>query len=167
LTGDKSGLETTLEAKQREAKSAREETIAVKKQNLIQDAAAKLGFFNPQQVAKLTGESVSWDGKQFVVLSEKDGTPRVGLDGNSPLSVDEFFREFATQNPHLVRGSVLPGIGSREATQPSHKTLGERERLAQYFGKGSSSQKANALAIESPNLYRQYKREARALGIIP
>jgi hypothetical protein len=166
LTGDKSGLETTLEAKQREATSAKAETIAVRKQNAITEAGAKYNFYNPAQLAKLTGDEITWDGKQFVVLGS-DGTPRVGLDGSTPLSVDEFFKEFATKNPHLVKGDVKPGIGSREAQQPPHRTLGEREKLAQYFGKGSSSQKANALALESPQLYRQYKREAKNLGLIP
>jgi hypothetical protein len=166
LTGDKSGLETTLEAKQREATSAKAETIAVKKQNAITEAGAKHNFYNPAQLAKLTGDEIKWDGTKFVVPGE-DGTARVGLDGSTPLSVDEFFREFATKNPHLVKGDVKPGIGSREAQQPPHRTLGEKEKLMQYFGKGSDAQKANALGVSNPQLYRQMKREARSLGLIP
>jgi hypothetical protein len=165
LTGDKSGLETTLEAKQRETTSAKAETIAVKKQNAITEAGAKYNFYNPAQLAKLTGDEITWNGKQFVVLGE-DGTPRVGVDGSTPLSVDEFFREFATKNPHLVKGDVKPGIGSREAQQPPHRTLGEKEKLAKLFGRGSDGKAANDLALSDPNEYKRLRHNARRIGLI-
>jgi hypothetical protein len=167
LKEGRGALESNLSVKEKEAKSARAETIAVKKQNAIQAAATEHNFFNPQVVSKLTEDKIKWDaGKEkFIVLGD-DGSERLGADGNS-LSVSAFLKEFGTSNPYLVRGDVKTGVGSGEAQQPPHRTLGQKEKLAQYFGKGSSSQKANALALESPNLYRQYKREARALGIIP
>src|ERR1700738_4546173 len=72
LRGDRAGLETNLTAKDKEAKAAREETIAVKKQNAIQELGAKYNFYNPAQLAKLVGEDLKWDGdkQKFVVLGE-------------------------------------------------------------------------------------------------
>jgi hypothetical protein len=153
-------------AKDAEIEKARSETVAVRKQNVITAAGAKYNFYDPAQLAKLCSDEIKWDGTKFVVLGE-DGTPRVGLDGSTPLSVDEFFREFSQKNPHLVKADIKPGIGSREATQPPHRTLGQREKLSQYFGRGSSSVKANALALESPQTYKAMKREAKSIGLIP
>src|SRR5260221_3269814 len=102
-----------------------QENIRIRKAQVIAEAAAKLGFFNPSQVAKLTDSEVVWnsDKKRFVIVAD-DGSERLGIDGNG-LTLDAFYGDFATANPHLIRGDVKPGIGSREAQQPSHKTLGE------------------------------------------
>ena len=166
LKGDKSGLESSLTLKDKEVQAARDEAVAVRKQNIIQAAAAALGFFNPSQVAQLTDKDVQWDaGKQkFIVLGE-DGTERLGIDGN-PLSVDAYYKEFASKNTHLVRSDVKPGVGSSENKIP-YPTLGEREKLAKLFGRGSDSRAANTLAINNPMEYRRLKREARALKLIP
>jgi hypothetical protein len=157
LNGDKSGLE-------REAKSARDEAVAFRKQTAITEAGVKFNFYDPAQLAKLTSDEVGWDGKRFVITGE-DGTPRVGLDG-TPLSVDEFFREFATKNPHLVKGDVKPGVGSRENQIP-HPTIGEKEKLAKLFGRGSDGKAANDLALSDPNEYKRQRHVARRLGLIP
>jgi hypothetical protein len=88
------------------------------------------------------------------------------LDGSTLLRLDSFFAEFASANQHLVRGTVLPGVGSRENQLP-YPTIGEKERLAKLFGKGSDSRAANTLAINNPQEYRRLKREARSHGLIP
>ncbi len=151
-------------AKDSEIQKAKEETVAVRKQNAITEAGAKYNFYNPAQLAKLTSDEIRWDGAKFVVLGS-DATPRLGLDG-STLSLDSFFREFAAQNPHLVRGDVKPGIGSREAQQPPYATLGEKEKLTQLFGRKSDSKKANDLAMSDPAEYKRQRHAARRLGLI-
>jgi hypothetical protein len=160
LNGDKSGLE-------REAKSAKDETVAVRKQNTIQAAATEHNFFNPQVVTKLTEDKVKWDeGKQkFIVLGD-DGTARLDPISGDTLTVSAFLKEFGTQNSYLVRGDVKPGIGSREAQQPPHRTLGEKEKLTKYFGKGSDGKAANDLALSDPNEYKRQRHIARRLGLI-
>jgi hypothetical protein len=160
LRGDKEGIEAA-------AKAIKAENIRIRKQHVIQDAAAKLGFFNPAQLSKLVGDEIVFDAdkNQFHVIGE-DGTPRVGLDGSTPLSLDAYFQEYASQNPHLVRGSVVPGIGSREAQQPPHRTLGEREKLTKYFGRGSDGKAANDLALSDPNEYKRLRHAARRLNLI-
>jgi hypothetical protein len=166
LRGDREGLESNLSVKEKEAKSARAETIAVKKQNAIQAAATEHNFFNPQIVSRLTEDKIKWDeGKQkFVVLGD-DGSERLGADGNS-LSVSAFLKEFGTSNPYLVRGDVKPGVGSAENQRP-YTTTTERDRLKALFGKGSSSKAANDYAMRDPQGYKNAKREARSLGLIP
>jgi len=165
LKGERTGLESSLTLKDKEAQAARNETIAVRKQNIIQDAAAKLGFFNPSQVAQLTDKDVQWDaGKQkFIVLGE-DGTERLGINGN-PLTVDGYYKEFASKNTHLVRGDVKPGVGSSENKIP-YSTLGEKEKLAKLFGRGSDGKAANDLALSDPNEYKRQRHVARRLGLI-
>jgi hypothetical protein len=101
---------------------------------------------------------------QFQVIGE-DGSPCVGLDGSTLLSLDSFFADFASANKHLVRGNVLPGVGSRENQIP-HPTVGEKEKLAKLFGRASDSRAANTLAINNPQEYRRFKREARSHGLI-
>jgi hypothetical protein len=166
LRGDREGLESNLSVKEKEAKSARAETIAVKKQNAIQAAATEHNFFNPQVVSKLTEDKIKWDeGKQkFVVLGD-DGSERLGVDGNS-LTVSAFLKEFGVSNSYLVRGDVKTGVGSAENQRP-YTTTTERDRLKAIFGKGSDSKKANDTAMRDPQGYKQMKREARSLGIIP
>jgi len=159
LRGDKEGIEAA-------SKAIREENIKIRKQQVIQEAAAKLGFFNPNQVSKLTDSEVQWDEgrKRFIIVAD-DGTERLDVAGNG-LTLEAFYRDFAVANPHLVRGDVKPGVGSSENKIP-YSTQGEREKLAKLFGRGSDSRAANTLAINNPQLYRQYKREARSLGLIP
>jgi hypothetical protein len=166
LKGDREGLESNLSVKEKEARSARAETVAVKKQNAIQAAATEHNFFNPQIVSKLTEDKIKWDdGKQkFIVLGD-DGSERLGADGNS-LSVSAYLKEFGAANSYLVRGDVKTGVGSSENQRP-YTTTTERDRLAKLFGKGSDSRAANRLGVENPQLYKQYKREARAIGLIP
>lgn len=160
------GLETSLTVREKEAKAARAETIAVKKQNAIQAAATEHNFFNPQVVSKLTEDKIQWNSEKskFIVLGD-DGSERLGADGNS-LTVSAYLKEFAQSNSYLVRGDVKPGVGSSENARP-YSTTSERDKLKAIFGPGSDSQKANRIGVENPQLYRQMKREARALGIIP
>jgi predicted nuclease with TOPRIM domain len=159
LRGDKSGLE-------KESKTAKQELAKVKKQAVITEAASKHGFFDVKQISKLVGDEIVFDPdkNQFHIIGE-DGSPRVGLDGSTPLSLDAFFQEFAAKNSHLVRSAVKNGVGSTENTH--YVTTNQRSRLTEIFGKGSNSQKANALGVADPQLYKQMRREAKSLGIIP
>ncbi len=159
LRGDKEELAKVTQTIQ-------QENIRIRKAQVIAEAAAKLGFFNPSQVAKLTDSEVVWnsDKKRFVIVAD-DGSERLGIDGNG-LTLDAFYRDFATANPHLIRGDVKPGIGSREAQQPSHKTLGEREKLAKLFGKGSDSRACNLLAISDPAEFKRQRYLAKHYGLI-
>jgi hypothetical protein len=160
LRGDKSGLE-------KESKTVKQELAKVKKQNAIQDAASKHGFVDVGQVSKLVGDEIVYDStkNQFHVVDEH-GTVRTGLDGSTPLTLDSFFQDFANRNGHLVRGTVKPGVGSSTDARP-YSPQTDAQKLKAIFGKGSSSKAANDMAMQNPQLYKQMRREARALGIIP
>jgi hypothetical protein len=153
-----------VKAKDAEIEKAKAETVAVRKQNTITEAGAKYNFYNPGQLSKLTSDEIKWDGKQFVVLGE-NGTPRLGLDGSTPLSVDEFFREFATKNPHLVKGEVKTGVGSRENThmQPAPT---EKEKISRLFGKGSDAVACNRLALSDPAEFKRQRYLAKSYGLV-
>jgi hypothetical protein len=160
LRGDKSGLE-------KESKTAKQELAKVKKQALLAEAASKHGFVDAKQVTKLVDDQIVFDpaSNQFHVINE-DGSVRTGLDGSTPLSLDTYFSEFAAQNSHLVRGTVRAGVGSGENARPYAPTT-QIDTLKAIFGKGSSSQKANQIAMADPLRYKQLRREARAAGLIP
>ncbi len=166
LRGDREGLESNLSVKEKEAKSARAETIAVKKQNAIQAAATEHNFFNPGVVSKLTEDKIQWnaDKQKFIVLGD-DGSERLGVDGNS-LTVSAFLKEFGVSNSYLVRGDVKTGVGSAENARP-YSPQTETQKLKAIFGKGSDGRLANETAMRNPQLYKQMKREARSLGLIP
>jgi len=151
-------------AKDAEIEKARSETVAFRKQAAITEAGAKFGFYNPGQLAKLVSDEIKWDGSRFVVTGE-DGTPRVGLDGTTPLSVDEFFREFATKNPHLVKGDVKTGVGSRENQIPT-PAIGEREKLAKLFGPKSDAVACNRLALSDPAEFKRQRYLAKSYNLI-
>lgn len=156
-----------VKAKDAEIEKAKAETVAVRKQNAITEAGAKYNFYDPgKQLAKLTQDQIKWSNElnRFVVVAD-DGTPRVSLDGSTPLTVDEFFREFATKNPHLVKGEVKPGVGSRENQLPT-PAVGERERISKLFGKGSDSRAANILALSNPAEFKRQRYLARSYGLI-
>ena len=156
-----------VKAKDAEILKAKAETIAVRKQNAITEAGAKYNFYDPgNQLAKLTGDQIKFDGERnrFVVVGD-DGTPRVGLDGSTPLTVDEFFREFATKNPHLVKGEVRPGVGSSES-QTWKPAPTEREKICRLFGKNSDAVACNRLALSDPAEFKRQRYLAKSYGLI-
>jgi len=153
-----------VKAKDVEIEKAKAETVAVRKQNAITEAGAKYNFYNPGQLAKLTSDEIKWDGTKFIVLSP-DGSPRLGLDGSTPLSVDEFFREFATKNPHLVKGDVRTGIGSSES-QTWKPAATEKETISRLFGKGSDGVACNRLALSDPAEFKRQRYLAKSYGLI-
>ena len=159
LRGDKSGLE-------KESKTAKQELAKVKKQALIAEAASKHGFVDAKQVTKLVGDEIVFDAdrNQVHVVGE-DGSVRTGLDGSTPLSLDAYFADFANRNPHLVRGTVLSGVGSRENQIPQ-PAIGEREKLAKLFGPRSDGRACNQLALSDPAEFKRQRYLARRYGLI-
>src|SRR6266404_9005562 len=149
----RAGLESSLTVREKEAKAARDETIAVKKQNAIQAAATEHNFFNPGVVSKLTEDKIQWnaDKQKFIVLGD-DGSERLGVDGNS-LTVSAFLKEFGVSNSYIVRGDVTTGVGSAENARP-YSPQTETQKLKAIFGKGSDGRLANETAMRNPQLYK-------------
>src|SRR6267378_2539722 len=137
------------------------ETVALRKENAIRQAAETHGFFNSAQVAKLTEQDVKWDaGKQKFIVVDDSGAERLGIDGN-PVTLDALYKEFASRNPHLVRSAVLTGVGSRENQIPT-PAIDERGKLAKLFGPKSDAIACNRLALSDPAEFKRQRYLAKS-----
>ena len=153
ITADKDG----------EIAKAKNDTVNVRKQVAIQNAAGKCGFVDVEEVAALTEKFVSTDDSgKFIVLNEA-GTPRVNSSYN-PMTLEEFYTEYAAKKPHLVRGDVKLGTGASQAA----RTLSGNGKyeLTQIFGPKSNSALANKLGTENPQEYKRLKVIAREAGLV-
>jgi hypothetical protein len=106
--------ETKRTNAERERDEARNEAASIRKQVAIQNAASKQQFFDLSDVMSLTANKVVYndDYKQFVVLGE-DGKPRENAK-LEPMSLDEFYADFAAKRPYLVKTDAVSGAGSSE-----------------------------------------------------
>lgn len=146
------------------AEKAKADTLKERKLNVIANAASKEDFVNIKVVRALTEGNLQWnetDGK-WTVLSD-EGQPRMN-SAYDPMTIDEFYADFAAKNPYLVKGSVKPGTGSSESTR---STLASgRYTVEQIFGKGSNAKLANELAIKNNAEYKRLRAEAIQKGIV-
>ena len=150
------------QAKESEARAAREQLANFQKQAAISRAAEKLGFINPDIIVQLTGSNVvvGDDGKLSVVGI--NGEPRFN-SAYQPMSVDEYLAEYGDQNKYLVRGETKTGAGSTtSASFPGGGTY----KLTELFGKESNSKLANQLALQEPARYKALRAEAVKAGLL-
>jgi hypothetical protein len=158
-------LQGLVTSKDEEVKTARSEAINIRKEIAIANAASKINFVNNEVISKLTKDNISWDAdkNKFVVIGV-DGSPR--LNGSfDPMSLDEFYTEYASQNPYLVRGDVKGGSGSKESSHSGVMGSGKFE-VKQIFGKESNSRLAMQLMKENPTEYHRMKALAISSGLL-
>jgi hypothetical protein len=157
------GLRKQVTASEARAKQAEDNVLKEKKSNLINTFATKENFVNLRAVSTLTEGNIRWDAtnSKWEVLND-EGQPRLNA-AYEPMTVSEFFADFAEKNPYLVKGEVKPGSGSGPATV---STPTGRFTVEQIFGKGSNAKLANDLGNQNPAEYKRLKAEARAKGII-
>lgn len=150
---------------QREVLKARSEAQTVRTEVAITNAASKVPFVDLGVVLKLTKDQVVLDPDtgRFNVLNDA-GTPRLNASFE-PMSLDEFYNDFAAKNKYLVRGSVLPGTGSSESTRTNLSSNGRFE-VVEIFGAKSSGAKAAQLMKSDPSEYQRLKIVARSAGLI-
>lgn len=139
--------------KDKEVERAKADSLDVRKQVAIQDAAGDVGFVNVNIVSKLTSDQVKYDETlgRFIVYAE-NGQQRLNAS-YEPMSLKEFYAEFADKNPYLVRSDAKGGSGSSQ----SQKVGGTATKyaLADVFGTKSNAALANKLAHDN---YPEYKR---------
>lgn len=154
------------EARAKEVELAKQDSINTRKQVAITAAASKQNFIDPTVAMKLTEDNIKYDEKagRFVVLGDK-GQERMNAS-LEPMTLEEYYQEFAAKNPYLVRGDVTPGIGSTTSRRFDVSNNGQY-KVTDIFGKGSSSIKASALMKENPTEYHRLKQIAVDQGIIP
>lgn len=151
--------------REKEIENGRRELINERKYAAINKAAEPNKFINLDAVHKLTAESVKWDDdrKTFVVMNEKGGAK---LNSSyEPMTLEEFYVDYAAKNPWLVRADATSGAGSFES-QKSSLSLDGKYRLEDIFGPKSDSGKANALAKSNKAEYLRLKNMARESGLI-
>lgn len=154
------------EAKEREAAQAAEALSSMKKQIAMQAAASKINFVDTSVVTTLTRDKISFDKDlgRFVVLND-NGSLRMNASFE-PISLDEFYAEFASTHAYLVRGDVKPGSGSAESGKNFSDRFGNNYKVEDIFGPKSDSKAANALALRNPKEYQRLKAIARDLGLV-
>lgn len=152
-----------LKDKEEEVIKAKAETVNVRKQQAITSAAAKAGFVDLNIVAKLTDDQIKFDESRgkFVVLNEQ-GTERLN-NAYETMSLEEFYKEYAVNNPFLVKSDVKGGSGSSQNQKTNYS--GKYE-VAQIFGKASNAALANKLAMENPQEYKRLRAAAVENGVI-
>jgi len=160
-------LETTKRLamdKAKEVADAKNETLKVRKEVAMHKAVGKLSFVDPAMVAKLTDDSIKWDEQKgrFVVISES-GTEKLNAS-MEPMSLEEFYKGFATENPYLVKADARGGAGSSQS-QVGLSSNGKYE-VTQIFGKTSNADLANKLARENKQEYMRLRTVAKENGLI-
>lgn len=143
---------------------AKGEVSDVRKQSAIQSSASKFGFVDPNAVAKLTGDSIKYDDnlQRFVVYGDSGALKQNAA--YEPMTLDEFYNDYAAKNPWTVRSDFKPGLGSSQSSKTA--LSGSKYDVTQIFGKKSDSQLANALAKEDIKEYHRLKTVAKAQGLI-
>lgn len=159
-------LRARLAAEQARSQALIEDRVKVDRENLVNRLAQKHDFVKPEIVATLTQANLKWSAatRSFEVV-DNDGQPRLDAEFK-PLTPDAFMAQFASENPFLVRGRTLAGIGS---TSNSQSTLSEGRRglqCEQVFGRGSNASVANQLALKNPTEYRRLRTEAVRKNLI-
>jgi hypothetical protein len=168
----KAGHQTALDAanaqiaaRDREVIKAKSEAASIRTEVAIQSAASKVPFVDLGVVLKLTKDQVQLDPEtgRFTVVNEA-GQPKLN-SSFEPMSLEEFYNDFAAKNKYLVRGNVLPGTGSTESSRSTLSTNGRFE-VAEIFGPKSSSAKASELMKNDPAEYKRMRVIAKSAGLV-
>lgn len=158
-------IKKVLGEKDKEVLTARQEAVNIRKQVAIQGAASKVNFVDLGVVQKLTQDNVVFDEtrSRFVVTND-EGTARMNASFE-PMSLEEYYTEYASKNPYLVRGSVLGGASSAES-QRAGVSLSGKYAVEMIFGPKSNAALANKLAMENITEYRELRKQAVASGLL-
>lgn len=151
------------EAAKKEATEAKSETLKVRKEVAIQRAASKLAFVDLGMVTKLTEDSIKWDETKgrFMVVSETGGERlNTALE---PMTLEDFYKEFAVSSPYLVRSEARGGAGS---SQGQGGNANGKLQPEQIFGKDGDSRLANKLALQDIKEYQRLKVLAKESGLL-
>lgn len=155
------GLKTIAKEKETEAMSAKEKQEQFQKLWALEKAADSGRFIDLSLVIKDTQDQVRYDEtyKRYVVLNS-EGHPRMNKS-MEPMTLEEFYEEYATKKPWAVNPSFKGGAGSTKSNGP-----GGKYKLEEVFGAKSDAKKAVALMQENPTLYRAMKLQAKENGLL-
>lgn len=161
---EKEQYKRLLAEKEKEVVAARDETLNLRKSGVIKDAASKANFVDPKAIYKLTAENIKFDEAtgHFSVVGD-DGQPRLNT-AYDPMTIEQFYAEFAAKNSWAVKGDMKPGSGSTTSTKYDGGL--KQFKLEEIFGKGSNSKLANDLYKADSDEYKKLRTQAVAKGLI-
>jgi len=135
----------------------------VRKQTALAGAAATIGFVDVSDVLELTKESVTWDENRgrYIVKGEA-GQPRLN-NALEPMTLNEFYQEYAYKKPFLVRSDARSGTGGVETKAGSASSM---IKIEDIFGPKSSMVAASKLMKEDPARYRELRKVAEVANLI-
>lgn len=108
-------------------KQAEERNRGILKDQAIRDAATSnqnYEFVDLKAVRKLTEDSIFWDEDSESWVIKENGV----IKKNSsllPMTLAEFYAEFASQHPYLVKGTTKAGAGSGEGGRSNNSGMGK------------------------------------------
>jgi hypothetical protein len=155
-----------LASKDKDIKAAETKTLEVMKTTTLKEAAQAKNFVNSDLAIMATKDSVKWDetSNQFIVVDPATGTQRMNREYN-PMTLDEYYTEFAQKNPYLVRGDVPGGTGQSVSQRWTGSANG-KFTVDQIFGRKSNSKLANDLYRADLPEYHRLKAIAKTQGLI-
>lgn len=142
-----------------------EENMSFRKRTMLHGAAERVGFVDVQDVISLTSDAVVWseERSRFVVIDPETKAERRNASFDL-MTVEEFYNEYASKKPHLVKTDMRGGAGSSEGSK--NLSLDRKIPLDKLFGKNAIPKLANDMAINQPAEYRANKQRAREAGLI-
>lgn len=154
-----------VESARKDAEKARKAAINTEKRFVLTSAAAKQDFVDVNDAIALTDGAVVWDedSSKFIVVNE-NGEPRLNA-AFAPMSVDEFYADYATKKPHLVKSGARGGAGSTTSNRSALAT-GKGVPLEKVFGRDSDAGLANRIAKENPAEYKRLRTQAVEAGLL-
>jgi hypothetical protein len=115
--------ELLAQAREKEAKEAREESMRTRKEVAISRAAQKQNFYENDVVTKMIWDTIEWDedSKNFIVKENGAVKQNSSLQN---MTLEEYLTDFAAKRPYLVNGDVKGGVGSAENKNASLNNAG-------------------------------------------
>ena len=155
-------LQAELETAHKALEASKKTNRSIRITQALESAAAAEGVIDVSLTSTLLSRFIRVDDAgNFKVVSEEN-TPRLNSDF-SPLSIQQFVKQFAEERPYLVASTLRGGANSSQAQR---QTLNSNEKLEDFFGSKSNSRLASELARRDKSLYRAMRQRALAAGLI-
>lgn len=96
-----------------EAANARASEMKTRKEVAISRASSGCNFHSLDAVLKLTTDMIEWSDEEKTFVVRENGIIKQNNE-LKPMSLDEFYKDYAAKNAFLVNGDVIGGAGSSE-----------------------------------------------------
>jgi len=141
-----------------------ETSVRSQRDLVIAQESSKYGFIDTDTLQRLTRGNLRHNAAtgSFEIISD-EGTPVLNA-AQEPISVTDFFADYASKKPWLQRGQVKGG-GGGSSSSGSGRAPAVYD-VAKLFGPGSNAQEINRISIQQPELYKKLRAEARARNLV-